>query len=80
MRTVYNKFARGLWQIVEDGEDYYFYYHLQGEHPRLMLIVKGVDTVSSLAECMTAMYGILHPEIQWSDELIKTVTDKLNSS
>jgi hypothetical protein len=69
VRTVYNKFARGLWVILEEGENYYIYYAKPTGLPQLMLIVKGKDTFTALAEATELMYSLLHPEVMWSDSV-----------
>jgi hypothetical protein len=34
-----------------------------------MLIVKGKDTFTALAEATELMYSLLHPEVMWSDSV-----------
>jgi hypothetical protein len=77
VRTVHNKFARGLWLVVEEGQNYYIYFQKNGSLPQLMLICKGKDTFRSLAECTELMYSLIHPEVMWSEELQTAVNSIL---
>lgn len=79
MRTVYNKFSRGIWIVLEEGETYYIYYQKHGSLPQLMLIIRGRDTFTAFAECTELMYSLLHPEVMWSEQLQETIKEVLKA-
>ncbi|MDD5510864.1 MAG: hypothetical protein PHI12_08640 [Dehalococcoidales bacterium] len=73
MKTVFIKFDRGTWYIQEADNEYHIYYRQTGGQPQLMIICKGKDVFSTLAECCSLMYGQIHPEVNWSDNLTKEI-------
>jgi hypothetical protein len=73
VRTVFNKFTKGQWLILQELDTFYIYYQKLGGLPQLMLICKGKDTFTALAECTELMYGLIHPEVMWSEDLQEAV-------
>lgn len=73
MRSVLGRFERGGWQITQADEEYYIYYQSYGELPQLMLVVKGKDTFDTLAETMTVLYSLNHPEVEWDENLLNEI-------
>jgi hypothetical protein len=75
VNTVLRKCDKGMWYVHEDNDQFYLYWQAIGQLPQLMLVCKSQLVFDTLAECLTGLYGVHHPEIMRDDRLSKEISE-----